>query len=1165
MTKVTRLVLSGFKSFAKRTELLFGDGFNCVLGPNGSGKSNIMDAICFVLGKASAKALRAERLTSFIYNGGKTKQPAKQAEVSIYFDNSKKTFPSEDHEIKITRIARQNGQSVYKINDKVRTRQEILELLGVAKIDPDGYNIILQGDIVRFTEMPTVERRQLIEEIAGISIYEEKKHKAMLELDKVEGRLREAEILLKEKQANLDDLRKDRDTALKFKDMNDKIRQHQASYLKIQIDKREKERSELQKKIDSLQEQLGKINSKILAMQQENQEKRKQIEEISREIEEKGEKEQVELNRDVGNLKVELAKQQSRFEVCTSELEKIKARNADLEKSIAAAQVKISQLKQDKAELEKKKAGELRALQEYEGKIQKFKEKNRMEDAAAIEKEIMELEKVIDEQEKQAASMREEQHALLRDKDRVEFQIKTLDEKIQKVEAVEKDNKSKFAEVRQQRDEFKKATLELNKILDEDATLAKTLHAAKDRLDNLRDEVSKLIAKNIGIQESAASDTAAREILNQKGRIQGIHGTVAELGQASAKYSLSLEIAAGPRMRSIVVENDKVAAECIRYLKVNKLGIATFLPLNKLESRQTTKEVEELAKAKGSHGLALNLVQFDPKFSKVFNYIFANTIVVDSIDVARRLGIGKAKMVSLDGDVAEHSGIMQGGFRQKRTGSFQDKSLGEAIEKKQGELHELEQGIGKMEKRRDDIEKRIGHLRQFKANIEGDIIKAEKLLHLEAGDVDVSRKQKDELQAQGQQLDKKLRELGDKISALNRQLAQAKTKRQEMRSKVVGLRDPVLLAELRSFEEKKSQLFELSLKIDADIKNSELQIASLYEPEIEKARLIIRQLEKENASFGKEQGELQQAIKGKQQALKQKEAQVKEFSAKYRALFERRKKLEEEMHRNELAINSEQPESRSVEINMNNITFQRAELVGKLAALNEEFEQYHGIDIITSKTEEQLKSEISKFERLKADIERGGVNMKALEIYDSVERQYNELVDKKEKLVKEKQDVLTMMDEIEGRKKELFMKTLEVVTGNFKTIFSSLSTKGEVDLELENPEKPFEAGLDIKVRITGNKFLDIRGLSGGEKTMTALSFIFAIQENEPASFYILDEVDAALDRHNSEKFGKLIGKYGERAQYIIISHNDSVITEAHNLYGVSMDENGISNVVSLKL
>jgi len=235
MAKIIKILMRGFKSFAVKTELVLGEHFNVVLGPNGAGKSNVLDAICFVLGKGSARSMRAEKSANLIYNGGKTKKPAKEGEVSIYFDNSDKSFPSDQPVIKVTRIVRQSGQSVYKINDETRTRQQILDLMGAAKINPDGYNIILQGDIVRFVEMSGEERRKIVEDIAGISIYEEKKQKALNELNKVEEKLKEAEIILTERKTYLDELRAERDQALKFRDIKDKISQNKASFTHMKI------------------------------------------------------------------------------------------------------------------------------------------------------------------------------------------------------------------------------------------------------------------------------------------------------------------------------------------------------------------------------------------------------------------------------------------------------------------------------------------------------------------------------------------------------------------------------------------------------------------------------------------------------------------------------------------------------------------------------------------------------------------------------------------------------------------------------------------------------------------------------------------------------------------------------------------------------------------
>src|SRR3989344_6275962 len=257
-TRINKIIMHGFKSFAKHTEILFGGNFNCVLGPNGAGKSNVLDALCFVLGKSSSRDLRAEKSANLIYNGGKSKKPAKEGEVSIYFDNSSKIFPHDTPEVKLTRLIRENGQSIYKINEERKTRQEMLELLSAGDIDPEGYNIVLQGDIVRLVEMSSVERRVIIEDIAGIGVYEEKKQKTLSELEKVDQKLTEADIVLNERKSYLKELKQERDQAEKYKDLADKITKNKATYLDMQLRRKVEQRGELQKQIDGYQEKVSK-------------------------------------------------------------------------------------------------------------------------------------------------------------------------------------------------------------------------------------------------------------------------------------------------------------------------------------------------------------------------------------------------------------------------------------------------------------------------------------------------------------------------------------------------------------------------------------------------------------------------------------------------------------------------------------------------------------------------------------------------------------------------------------------------------------------------------------------------------------------------------------------------------------------------------------------
>lgn len=1100
-----------------------------------------------------------------IYNGGKTKKPSKKGEVSIFFDNSNKTFPTEDEHVKITRMIRKSGQSVYKINDKTRTKQQILELMSVAKINPDGYNIILQGDIVKFTEMPSVERRLLIEEIAGISVYEEKKKKAVSELEKVEAKLNEAEIILTERGSYLKELKKDRDQALKYKDMSDKINQNEASYLKIQIDAKEKEKNEFEGKINKENEELSKINGKIEGLTKEIEEKKRLMDEISKEIEEKGDVGQVNLNREVEALKISITRDSSRKDTCKNEIEKLRNRKEGLAKDIKESEDRINDLKE-------KKEGHLRSIEDIqnekraiESKIAKFKEKHKLDNAGEIEREMEEIDKKADELQKEINSLREKQHSFLREKDKLEHQVNTIDEKINKVKEVEKEYKDKINELKNKRKQFKETTLDLNKRLDEDSSLAVQISNARKKLANANENLEKLNARNAAIRENIFSDVALKKILGQKNKIKGIHGTVAELGNVSSKFAFALEIAAGARMKSVIVENDKVAAECIKFLKTNKLGTAVFLPLNKIKSPAIKPDVIELANKDGCHGAAIDLISFDDKFKKAFSYIFANTLVVDDIGTAQKLGIGKAKMVTLDGDLTEISGVMHGGYRarKKKSYGFSEKEVNKDIEEYNEVISKVRRTVKTLEKRREENEEKITNLRKLKGTLEGDVIKIEKGLHLEHGDVDLSRQEKEDLGEGMRKIEENIGNVNSDINKTVKELTDVKIKKEEIRAKINQLRDPAIIAELRTFDERKTTLNEDIIKVNSEIKNIDMQIKDMHSADIEKIKQVLRQIDKDEEDFNNEFEELEKGIKEKQENLKEKEEKAKEFYAKFKGLFDKRNKLNEEVNRNEVLKDKKKDSSRGVEIRLNTLSLKKAEINAKLSGLMQEFEQYHGVKLDLSKTEEQLKNEINKFRKMRENI--GSINMRALEIYEEVEKEYNHIIEKKGKLGSEKEDVLKMMEEIELKKKDLFMNTFKVVNDNFKNIFNSIATKGDAYLYLEDEEKPFEAGVRINVKISSDKFLDIRSLSGGEKTLTALAFIFSIQDHEPASFYVLDEVDAALDKHNSEKLAKLIKKYSERAQYVIISHNDAVISEGTNLYGVSMDEHGVSNVVSLKI
>ncbi|MAG20335.1 hypothetical protein CL618_02790 [archaeon] len=963
MAFIEKIKLHGFKSFPKITEIPFQKGFSAILGANGSGKTNVTDAICFVLGKSSAKQMRAEKSSNLIYNGGKKGSAMKQAEVSLYFNNEAGIFPVKEKKVKISRIVRQKGNSIYKLNNEVRTRQEILDVLGSASINPDGHNIVLQGDITRFTMMPPKERRELIEEIAGISVYEDKKNKAVLELDKVQEKLNNASIILTERGTYLKELKKDKDQAVRYKQLEGKIKSNKATLIHSKIRKREEKRDGIESRVSKQKSILEKISNKVSEFSGLILEKKEIINKLNFEIERKGDSEQVGIARDIESIKTDLIENKSRLDVCKNEIEKIRGREKQLRLN---------------------------------------------------------------------------------------------------VEEIDQQDKEKLSFVKGSKRKFKEISDELDKRLNEDSMFAVQLDKARKKLFTTTEKVATLRVKR-----SAMDHVFESQAIKEVSKKEGIHGVVSDLGEVNKDYSLALSIAAGSRIRSVVAEDDSIAADCIRMLKSRKLGFATFLPLNKINSRNV-KVSSSILKKDGVVGLAIDLVRFDRKYKNIFSYVFSNTLIVDTMENARKIGVGRVRMVTLDGSLIETSGAMVGGYRRSNV-RFKEKETLNDLDNSEIEIERLKNSIDLIEQNRKENEERINVLREQKNNLE------------------------------------------------------------------------------------------------VDIKNTDFQIVDIHKSEKEKTEEIFKENRKEVEEFKREIGELMIKIKEQETFLKKKRGKEKEHYAEFKGLNVKRNKLSEEISKYENGLFKEQGKVKEIEGKVNNINIDKAKIVAEISGLKEEFKEFENEKVRRNVNLDELRKEINEFEKLMERI--GNVNLRALEIYEEIEKEFNKILDKVTKLKEEKEDVLVLMNEIESKKTGLFMKTFKEINGSFRDIFLQLTTKGEALLELENKEKPLEEGVDIKIKLVGNKYFDIRSLSGGEKSLAALAFIFAIQDYSPAVFYLLDEVDAALDRVNSEKLSRLIKKYSGNSQYIVISHNDAILSDADQIYGVSMKKDGrfVSQVVSMKV
>ena len=1161
-TKINRMEMKGFKSFANKTTVEFGEDFNCILGPNGSGKSNVLDALCFVLGKAGSKSLRAEKTANLIYNGGKSKKPAAKGEVHIWFDNASEVFPVDDDEVKISRVVKKSGQSDYLINDETTTRTNIQDLLAHAKIDPDGYNIILQGDIVRLVEMSPNERREIIEEISGISIYEEKKTKAVRELERVEEQLKEADIVLKERETHLKELKKERDQALKFQELDEKIKRNKATILTRKQSEKQKKIDAVQEDIDSAQERIDAQQATIDELKKQILEKKQSIDAITRDVEEKGEKEQVALMKEAESIRVELARKEQREEQLGQELARIQDRRKSLESSKKETQASIKQLQKEVAAADKKLAARKKDQDQLQKKISSFREKNDLQSAAEVDERIHAIDEEAEQIQQDIQALREEQQELLRDKDKLEYQVQGIDERINKVLEAKKENQQQLKVLKNQRAELSQVKQKLDQALDRSSELVPEIQTAKGKLETREEELSKLRARQASIQERAAGSRAVKAILNLSN--SKVYGTVAQLGKVSDQFSLALEIAAGGRLQSIVVADDSTAQECIEYLKKNQLGVANFLPLNKLRTRPVPAAVRSL-KGSGVHGLALDLVSYDDKFEKAFTHVLGSTLVVEDISTARRVGIGKTRMVTVEGDLVESSGAMSGGYR-KRKGSgagFQEEELGQRLAKLEQEVADYQAVLSRLSSEKEELTEEIERLRSRRRELEDSVAQLERELHIDSADIDARKEDKQRLQEEVVDLEAAIDEVMEEIRSKNKDLGSLKSEKQELREKIQELRSPQAMAELSAFEQQQQQISEEVAEIRAEKRGFEKNIETIYEPELRSTEQILTDLDEEESSFTAEQEAVSEELVSMREELKEKEAREEAFRKQFKELFDKRSSLQEQKDALEEKTIKAEDKIRKSEHALSASSIQLASLKAELAGVDQELSEYAGVEPYKTKKDGDIQREVKEFERMVDNL--GAVNMKALEVYERVEEEYSSLKEKKDTLTGEREDVLVMINEIDSKKRELFMKTFDAVEKHFKEIFAALSTKGEAFLELENPEDPLAEGLNIRVRLSGNKFMDIRSLSGGEKTMTALAFLYAIQEFEPASFYVLDEVDAALDKKNSERLAQLIREYSSDAQYVLISHNDTVISEADQLYGVSMDEHGISQVTSLKI
>ena len=1121
MAVLKRLTLRNFKSF-KTAVIPFAEGFTAIMGPNGSGKSNIIDAIIFVLGEGRLRLVRASRLRDLV----NVKAKDGEALVSLDIEADGKTYT-------ITRSINRKGQSVYRLNGKRVARHEIISLLSSLGISQRGYNFVLQGEITRLIKMTPLERRAIIDEIAGISEYEERKEEALKKLDAVSERIKEVSIVLGEREERLKVLEREREEALKYLELKEYTASLRKGLLLRDIKRMEVRISEIASELERKRMEAEDLKNERFRLEEELRVLEERSRELTRRISELyggGEGAYNELLREKERVEADIKHARVKLSELEAERIRIVEELENLEREIKSLETKIESVLARRAE----KDEEVNALRQRIRSLEELIRRER-EEEFALQRKVEEIGSQITSLKEEYARLREEYGRLLGEYNaRLEEQKKRkekLEKKRREMEELRKRLEEVERELREAEEE-KKDVLEREKRLNREyLTLQEEVKALREELGALRG--ATLVLKNLGVSTEVINALLDAQ---RKGELRGIKGYVASLIRYDKKYRRALEAAAGRRLFYIVVETAEDAVEAIKFLKRNGLGRATFIPLDRVKPR-----VVEAPQAPGVIGRALDLVDYDPTVKRAMEYVFGDSVVVDTIDRAKRME-GNFRIVTLDGDVVERSGVISGG-------SVRGESVLQLFEaeKKRGELREkefrLKEVISELQEVRKVLERLNRRIAELHSKREGIKARLDEETEEEVEDLE-------ELKRKVEETSERMTELANRISDLemerSRLVSQVRKSGSDLLEQLNMLRREydAKLQELHEYDsllrEKRTRLD--SLKEQRDLRKSRL---SLIEEERVRTKERLDTLEERLNSLNEEITKLEEEMKRNREELEK--------------LIAEKERLDEELGKVSRRLGGINSRLTSVERDIAVLERELGMLKSQLEEVRGEYEEIGAepLDPLPPEPEKLLREKIEEMRTLEP------VNLKAIEEYEEMKRKVEEVKEKIRKLEEERKAILDMINEIEKRKREVFMETFRGLARKFEEVYRDLAG-GRARLRLTDDKDVFNAGLIIEATPKGKSLTHMDALSGGEKAMVALAFIFATAMFRPAPFYVLDEPDLMLDKVNAEKMARYIKRLSKTAQFIIVSHRDVVLKEADQIIGVYLGRDG-SSVVEVRV
>jgi chromosome segregation protein len=1168
---IKEIELRNFKSFGRKVVIPLHNDFVAVTGPNGSGKSNVVDALLFALSLSSSRAMRAERLPDLIYRGDNGKNPD-FAQVTVKFDNSERAVPAAGDVLEISRkvrLTKNKYQSIYYFNGNPCTQTEIHDHLARAGITPEGYNVVMQGDVTRIIEMSPLERRKIVDEIAGVAEFDEKKRKALDELEVVRERIDRGDVILAEVESQLGRLAEEREKALAYQAHREEKRRMEAFLRLAKLREAQADLAELHREVLDLRDNESVLSERLCRERAKLEEIDGELCDLNAEITRKGEDEQIEVKRRMVEVEGQIESDESRIEMAQAEI-------AGMEKEQRSDYMEADRLAGEEEDLAGlirdgsiRRASVLAEVQEREEQLQGYRDEIARADAryAGLRDQLSSVKKEVEEAKSRAGDLMREKDRHLDaarrrslQKEEAAFEISEAMETASGLqrerERILRDRgvlEDRISDLEEERDDLDSVRI----------SIRREMARIDEKLQRLQMEKARAEASLRSAGEGSGYSRAGEAIRSaiSGGQLTGLHGTVAELGDVSEVHATALEVAAGARLQSIVAETDGDAARAIESLKRSKAGRATFLPLNKMESGRAPAPPKEA----GVVDYALNLVGFDPRYLPAFWHVFRETLVVEDLEVARRL-MGRYRMVTLDGDLVEKGGAMTGGHFKSRLKFAADE--------------------------RQRLEEARGALASAQAEREGLI---ERLDRVE-GEATTVRREAEELGREASRIEIRIEEIDGQKARLDRLVQDRKAHLAEMEAEAVDLRRTLdgLEAEIRDREAELRVCEGRSRDLEKSLEGSEIpELSALADglateirgmerkaAEIE-AEITGHRLRLESTSVRREELSKRRAVREeRRRALAEKKAAAAEriLGAKVALanLARREVEIEEELSdlkgARRVLLDQASARGREVDSIERELDRTRSRIAAAEGAAQEiraaadglaaEIEGF-GIDVSQEPPKSQtIIRKISALERSMEELEP--VNMLAIEEYDQVFDRMETLRDRRETLRREREDLLAKLDRYEEMKREAFMAAFDGINVNFRDTFHSLSD-GEGELVLENEEDPLSGGMTIRARPARKSFHRLEAMSGGEKSLTALSFIFAIQRFRPAPFYALDEIDMFLDGANVERVAKLIKGISGSAQFIVVSLRKPMIQEAKYVVGVTMQEDNISTVTGVCL